>query len=328
MSTHWRGLARALLAGKRRAAAAVIVVVLAAAGGASGGAPAEIRSPDEPSVPWSHVKLQGQRLGSRITADVRVETLSAAGESARFLPSPFGEGFKATGPRVTKLSVTARIDLPARQPITLESYVWFDPLRGTPLYRIRTRFGLDDYYQMFRFTREGVFRRQLEPASQAEAARPPKSWTKTGEHFYAYPSGEQQCEPVSEPSIVIYKLLTAVMPPPPEGPTSACVFHKRQAHRMEIHPAGAQSIRFDYVEQRPEAETVHSGAMEARMLRLESEPIGSYRGEVEEFLENGARIYVSPDGRLPLMVGCDLPLVGRVELKLIQVGTRTGRSDS
>jgi hypothetical protein len=167
-------------------------------------APAVQVAADPGRVPWSFFALQAERLGNRITAEVQIAALPAAAERAQFLPGPQGVPFSPSGPELLKLSVTTVIEILGRQPVRIESHVWFDPRDGIPLFRIRTRSGVDDYHQLFWFTREGVFRRQREPASPVEAARPPESWTKLGEHFYPYGPAAQGCPRVLESSILIY----------------------------------------------------------------------------------------------------------------------------
>jgi len=200
----------------------------------------------------------------------------------------------------------------------LENHAWLDPRDGTPLYLIRTRVGLDDYYQQFRFAQEGVFRRQREPGSAAEAAGPPESMSKIGEHFFAYPPGDERCHPVLETSTLIYllsvapaKMLLDLNP--------LCVFHKRQLHRVSLQNAPGESVGFDYLEKKGETETRRFGTAPARKIKIESRPIGSYRGEVEDFFRDGIQLVLSLDGSLPLMASCDLSLIGGVEMRLKEI---------
>lgn len=269
-------------------------------------------------VPWTFFALQAERLGNHITTEVRIATLPAAAERARFLPGPKGVVFSPSGPELLKLSVTAVIGILGRPPVRIESHVWFDAQDGTPLFRIRTRSGRGDYHQMFWFTREGVYRRQREPASPAEAARPPESWTKLGEHFYPYGPAAQGCPRILETSILIY-LLSAAPITEKEGAPSMCVFHKRHLHRVSFKPGTSKTISVDFLEKTPAGEKRCSGAMPAQRIRIESQPLGTYRGNVEDFFENGMLLHVSPDGRLPLMVSCELPLIGRMDLYLKEI---------
>jgi len=276
------------------------------------------RGPGAYSVPWSFMSLQGERLGSRVTADVRIEALRAAVEQVRFLPSPRGEPVSLSGPEVLKLSLRIQIDIIGRQPIRLDNHVWFDPRTGLPLYLTRARFGLSDYDQQFRFTQEGVFRRQREPASAAEATKPPESWSKVGENFYEYPPNEGGGHPVSE--TLIYLLSNGAVPPKGEVGLLS-VFHKRQLHRVSVRASVTEPVALDYLEKNGVGESRRSGTAEAQKIRIESRPIGSYKGDVEDFdfVNDGMLVYLSLDGRLPLRASCEVPLIGRVDLSLREI---------
>lgn len=298
----WLGIAAAVLGLGGRSDAADI---------ASGGVFAR-------TVAWSYASFQADRLGGKVTAEVWIAALPVAAEQAAFLPSPRGEPFRVSGPDVLKLSIHIRIDIIGRRPVKMQNHVWFDPRDGTPLFLVRTRVGVDEYHQQFRFTQEGAFRRQREPASAAEAAGPPESWSKRGEHFYAYPPGGESCPPVLETSTLIY-LLSATPAKGLHDLSPLCVFHKRQLHRVSLQAAPAESVGFDYLEKKGETETRRSGTSSARKIRIESRPIGSYRGQVEDFFRDGTQLALSLDGSLPLMASCDLPLIGEVEMKLNKI---------
>jgi len=303
---------------RRRWAGLVIAAALLVPGVRGEAADLAARGPGPFSVPWSFLSLQGERLGSRVAADVRIEALRTVVEQGRFLPSPRGEPVRPSGPEVLKLSLRIQIDIIGRQRILLENQVWFDPQTGLPLYLIRMRFGLSDYHQQFRFTQEGVFRRQREPASAAEALKPPESWSKVGENFYEYPPNEAGGHPVSE--TLIYLLSGGAVPPRGEVGLLS-VFHKRQLHRVSVRASVAEPVTFDYLEKNGAVESRRSGTVQAQKIRIESRPIGSYKGDVEDFdfVNNGMLVYLSLDGRLPLRVSCEVPLIGRVDLSLKEI---------
>jgi hypothetical protein len=296
----------------------LIAAALLALGGGSDAAAPALGGAAAQALTWSYASYQAERLGGRVTAEIRVGALPAAAEQAAFLPSPRGEPYRVCGPEVVKLSIRIRIDLPGRGPLIVENHLWMDPREGTPFFLVRTRKGLDDYDQQFRFTREGVFRRQREPASAAEADRPSEFWTKRGEHFYAFPPEETNGPPVLETSSLIYLLSAGAERGAGDiGPLR--VFHKRQLHRVNLRAAPVAAAGVDYLEKRGPTEARRSGTTPALRFRLESRPVGAYRGEVEEFFRDGALLEQSLDGRLPLMASCELPLIGRVEMRLKEI---------
>jgi hypothetical protein len=96
------------------------------------------------------------------------------------------------------------------------------------------------------------------------------------------------------------------------------VFHKRLLHRVSFFPETPKTVSVDFLEKTPAGENRRSGAMPAQRIRIESQPLGTYRGDGEDFFD-GMLLHVSPDGRLPLMVSCELPLIGRMELRLKEI---------
>lgn len=299
----------------------VVAAALLVFGARSEAADLAARSPGAFSVPWSFLSLQADRLGSRVAADVRIEALLADVEQNQFLPSPRGEPVGLSGPEVLKLSLRIQLDIIGRQPIQLESQAWLDPRTGLPHYLVRTRFGLSDYYQRFRFTQEGVFRRQREPASSAETAKPPESWSTVGEHYYLYPPNEGGGHAVSE--TLIYLVSNGAVPPKGEVGLLS-VFHKRQLHRVSVRASVTEPVAFDYLETNGVGKSRRSGTALAQKIRIESRPIDSYRGDVEDFdfVKDGMLVYLSLDGRLPLKLSCEVPLIGRVDLSLKEIRFR------
>jgi len=290
-------------------------VLLAVAAALSAGAGPAAAATD---VPWSSLTLQASRLGNTATAEVKIEVLPAAAEIPKFIDSARGQPFPVSGADVLRLTVGTTLDIVGGKRVRFENQLWFDPHTNRPLYLVRTRSGLKDYHQRFRFTRGGVFRLQREPASAEEVAKPPEFWTKLGEHFYSYPSDREACSAAVETSMLIplVGVLTS------EHNTAAeplCVFHKRQFHRVSVHPQPIQQIPFDYMEKRVGQEARRVGTVAAVGVSIASRPIGSYRGDVEDFIRGGSRLYLSPMERIPLVVSGELPLIGRVEMQLREI---------
>lgn len=299
--------------GGGRKAAFWSVLLLAAALSAAAGPAAQ-----GSGVPWSALTLQATQLGSTATTEVTLDLRPAASETPQFIESRRGQPLQASGAAVQKLSVATTLDIFGSRSVRFENQLWLDPLTRTPLYLIRTRFGLKDYHQRFRFTREGVFRQQREPASARETAEPPESWSKLGEHFYPYPPERPAGSPVIETSMLI-TLVGAFAAEPPDTIAALGVFHKRQVHRVSVQALPAQRVRFDYLEKRAGQETRRAGTVWAPGVAIASRPIGSYRGDVEDFIRDGSQLFLSPGDFLPLVVSGELPLIGRVEMELKEV---------
>jgi hypothetical protein len=293
------------------AAATALVVGLVCGG------PAPAASEAAPAVPWTSFRFEAERLGSRVTVEVRVDPEPAAPLPPGLWPSVRGEPLRPSGPTVLKLTVLATIDPIGISPIRLEGRVWFDPATGTPLRTVRTREGSDDYAQWFVFGREGVFRRQHEPLDRAQAAGPPENWTRVSENAYAGPADGARCPSLVETLMLVYRMSSSAA----QGSFELdplCVFHKRQLHLVRFRAERRAQVAFDYLERRGGAAERRAGSTGAVTIRLSATPIGSYHGDVEPFFKD-AQLTVSADGRLPLAGACEFPVIGRVDLSLKEI---------
>lgn len=288
-------------------AAALLILLAGPATGAPPAAPA-----------WSSFTMQASRLGSTATAVVERRMIAASAARSVFIDSPRGRPLETAQAEVQKLSITVVIEITGGRRIRLENHLWSDPHTGSPLYLVRTRDGLKDYHQQFRFTREGVFRRQREPASAREAAGPPESWSKRGEHFYPFPGDGARCPPIIESSQLI-PLAAAFGEDGLGNVGPLCVFHKRQVHRVRLQPQPPQPIRFDFLERGPDGEKRRVGTVSVPGMRLTSQPIGSYRGNVEDFVREGTFFFLSPEGSWPLAAVGEMPFFGQVEMSLTEI---------
>jgi len=294
-------------------AAAAAWLVLSAGLNAAEAAEKAIASPS--AVPWTEFRLQAEKLVGRVTADVRIEPEP----TASFPPGPWpalrGEPIRPEGSTALKLSISVTIEPRGMAPLRMENRLWFDPASGAPLRLIRTRTGTGDYAQWFVFGREEVVRRQYEPANALQAKGPPERWTRISENAYAFRS--ERCPSPAETSMLVYLLSDAVARGALEL-APRCVFHKRQLHRLSFRTQREDRVAYDYLERSEAGSRRRSGAGDAVTIRIESSPVGSYRGSVEPWFKDGF-LTTSADGHLPLAVACDLPVVGHVELRLEEI---------
>jgi hypothetical protein len=93
---------------------------------------------------------------------------------------------------------------------------------------------------------------------------------------------------------------------------SRCLFHKRQLHRLTFQKEKREQT-YNYLERRDYDSQRRTGTTSAIVIHMQSIPIGFYDGKLEPWFKD-AFVTVSADGKLPLVVACDLPIVGHVEL--------------
>jgi hypothetical protein len=279
-------------------------------------AEAGVKSAASPSVvPWTELRFRAEKLSGRITAEVRLEPEPAAPLPPGQWPTVKGEPIRPESATVLKLSIRLTIEPPGMDPLRMENRLWFDPVSLAPLRLIRTRGGYDDYLQWFVFGRERVFRRQLEPENLRQAKAPPENWTRVSEKGFLF--REESCPSSAETSMLVYLLSDAVA----RGVLDLaprCVFHKRQLHRLSFRTQRQPGVPYDYLERSAGESRRCAGAGDAVTIRIESTPVGTFDGSVEPWFKEGFLTF-SADGRLPLVVACDLPVVGQVELRLDEV---------
>lgn len=268
---------------------------------------------------WRAIELQGARLGNSVSVSIRLDRAPAAGIEKGFLDFPRGRPFAAGGAAIGLLEVTTRIEPLAHRPVALVSRVWFDPAGATPLQRYRSRRGEGDYDQTFRFGPEGVFRRQLEPRSPEEAAKPPEGWTKRDESFYARPGGPGA---MTETSLLMV-ILSAAELEAGSAPEEVVVFNRRQFHRIVMRPGALRRLPAALVVHGPgEAKRVVE-SLEAIPVALEARPLDPGAKDPEHFsflgLTEGVVLFLEKGTRLPVQVNGALPGVGSVELRAREI---------
>ncbi len=266
-------------------------------------------------VPWTALRFQAEKLTGRITAEVWLEPEPAASLPSGRWPTVKGEPIRPEGAIILKLSIRLTIEPPGMAPLRMENRLWFDPVSLAPLRLIRTRAGYDDYLQWFVFGREQVFRRQHEPENLRQANGPPENWTRVSEKGFVFRA--ENCPSPAETSMLVYLLCDAVARGVPDL-APRCVFHKRQLHRLSFRTERQPGLPYDYLERSGGESQRRTGAGDAVTIRIESTPVGSYDGSVEPWFKEGF-LTLSTDGRLPLVVACDLPVVGHVELRLDEI---------
>lgn len=206
--------------------------------------------------------------------------------------------------------------------VRLDKQVWFCPENADAFQSIWMRLGEDDYKRTFRFTRQGAYRVQREPANQQEAELPSEEWTKIRNSFYPYSLDSWRCKQVSEPSVLIYLVSAS---PISEGniPAHFCIFYKRQLHDVRLIPRGSEALEVDYVEKSGENLIRTNGAVKAVRVSLNAASSQADEEDGESFsflgLKEDIEIFLDPQSRIPLMVRGVIPLAGRVELKLREI---------
>ncbi|UCF93506.1 MAG: hypothetical protein JSW39_04910 [Desulfobacterales bacterium] len=236
--------------------------------------------------------------------------------------NPTGTPVPASNSQNYHLDVHTTLDRIFHSPVKLNTQTWFRAEDAAALGRIRLRRGQDDFQKIYRFTQEGVYRRQREPHDRLEAQLTPAQWTDVKETFYAYDLVRLGCPQVSEASLLIYIVSAAAISQRSES-LSLCVFGKRQLHWVRLRADRLAPLEVSYVAQTQEAANRKNGTVKALRIALETQPLDSELDEVENFsflgFQKEIAIDIDPTSRIPLHASGIIPGVGKVSLALREV---------
>jgi hypothetical protein len=148
-------------------------------------------------------------------------------------------------------------------------------------------------------------------------------WTNIEESFYPYDLEKSDCLSVSEPSVLLFFVSTASLSLGDE-PSSLCVFNKKQLHRVQIQVDKLQRLKVNYIEKMPTAETLKDGEIDALKISFKPTSLFKDKAEAEPFsflkLKGDFEIFIEKTTRIPVLVKGQIPNIGRVEVKLFEVG--------
>jgi hypothetical protein len=307
----------------------LLLIAVLAMGTALAALPASAPAqPDAPSsydfqrVPWKQVRYRASNWATTLTAAMTLEALPAGQTQAALLKSDRGTPIQASGPQTLYMRLDMRMDFLFRAPVQITNEVWFNPDDAAALGRYRLRRGEDDFEKTYRFTQQGVFRRNREPGTAEEAKLNPEDWSRMVETFYPHDLAQLGCPVVTDRLLLIY-IVSAANRLKDGQPLSLCVFGKRQLHRVWLKAEGRQLLKADFIERKQQIQTQRQGEIEARKISLRTEPMAPGQDEAENFsflgLIDNIVIFVDPHSNLPLQVSGDIPEVGSGDLKLLEV---------
>ena len=284
---------------------------------------------DPARISWTDLSFQAKNFWVEVSTDVQLRPL-AASKLANVLPaSPKGNPIKPLTPEAAEMTIHTSIDPKVRSAVSIDNRIWFDPTDASALGRIRLRRGEDDFKKMYRFTRQGVFRHQIEPKDKKEALLAPENWTHENDNFYAYNPAKLGCSGITERSLLIYILASADLSRV-DHPISLCVFGKRQLHRVQLKAEGKQRIKADYYEKLPGKKVRVEKELEVYKIAVYAEPMESDLSEAENFSFMGFHkdiaIYIDPASRLLLKASGIISGVGKVDLTLHEAQLKSDKN--
>ena len=274
---------------------------------------------DAGRVRWTDLTFHATNFWVEVSTSIQLVSLPAAEVETLLLPSPKGDPVQPETPQLYQMTIHTTIDPKFRPSVNIFDRIWFNPSDAAALGRIRQRRGEDDFKKMYRFTRQGVFRHQIEPKDKKEALLAPENWTRRSDNFYAYDTAKLGCSGITERSLLIY-ILSAADISKTGNPLSLCVFEKRQLHRVQPRAEGKHPLKAAYFEKSSDKKIEIAKEVEAIKIALDAEPMESDLDEVENFsflgLHKDIVVYIDPARFIPIRVTGTIPTVGNVELNL------------
>ena len=264
---------------------------------------------DPEAVAWSRLELEATKFFLTARSAVELAGRPSREAVAELLVPTQGHGL---APRGTE---SFRVDLHTRI-LNRDSRVrfWFDPGDARALQRSSyDRSKKRSRHRTYRYTRDGVFRRTLNPAD-GEVDRPYASWSRVDEHFVPLPAAGSA---VTEAAALLY-LIPAGDFRAPGDRQRVRVFTRGKVREVDVAAAGKERIRVSYAEVSDAGERRVEGEVEA--LRVAVRPLAAAGEDKDDFkllgLEGDIDIFLEPRTRALLLVRGKVDLAGTVHLRL------------
>jgi len=280
---------------------------------------------DPKHVPWTQLAYGIKNFSFEVNVQVQLESLPAAEVEASLIISPQGSPISSWSPDLGRITIHYLVDSIFKSPVKTINQVWFNPKDATALGRIRLRRGDEDFKKVYRFTDQGVFRHQREPKNAQELLEQPDKWTDVQESFYAYNPVQLGCPNVTERLVLIYIVSAAELSESMQ-PLSFCVFGRRQLFHVRLKPQGFHSLKVDFIEKKQQGEVRRQSEVEALKIAIETQPLASDLKKVEDFsflgFQEDIAIFIDSESGLPIQISGEIPMAGKVTIKLNEVWLR------
>jgi hypothetical protein len=278
---------------------------------------------DSSGIPWKTLSFKCENFWGTAISKVKLDLLRSTNAEKLLIPNPKGRALMPKGSQVLTVSVNSTIDPLIGPDDYSETKIWFTPQEGAALQRIRVRLGKEKWQKVYRWTDSGVYRLRKKPNDSDEENQPMERWTNREESFYPYDLEKNDCLNVSEPSVLLFFVSTARLSLG-DKPSTLCVFNKKQLHRVQIQVERLQRLKVNYIEKSPKAETLKDGEIDALKISFKPTSLFKDKAETEPFsflkLKGDFEIFIEKSTRIPVLVKGQIPNIGRVEVKLLEVG--------
>jgi hypothetical protein len=196
--------------------------------------------------------------------------------------------------------------------------ILFNAENGRACRRIRQRNGKDPWIKAYFWTRRGVQRRKVRPASPNEKTQLPAKWTQRSQTFYPYPI-KSGCLVITDSVSLIY-MLSVLDYSRLQLPFELCVFGKKQFHRLTIDAQPSFPIKASFKTHSASGDDSVEDRLKPLVFTVSAEPAVPTSIESEKFsllgLQKDICIYIDQARRLPIRVSGVNAKLGNLVLNL------------
>ena len=297
--------------GRGRPLAAVLLVLAGVRPSATRAAEPPDVSLDPARVAWRALYYTAHKMGISASIAVRMggpgvpEGRSGGGEAA------------VAGDGIVLESTT---HLPGRVFLAREEV---DPVQARALSIVDTETGAKNHRKTYTLTTRGFFLDLLEPASRAQAAKPPERWTQATRSFTGYPRALPPAAPITGPIGLLYAMSAA----PLKAPGDAFTVHvlvQTNVERVTVQVESVETVALDFRETSGGVERAVVGPISALRLVVRSRPVDPAATSAFRIFGLGGDVELlwDPARHLPVEIAGSVRVLGRVKVHLASVTMR------
>ena len=196
--------------------------------------------------------------------------------------------------------------------------VWFLADSGSALQRIRLKPGKQGSLKLFRYGRDGVYRKRIEPRGREEADLPPEQWGRVKRSFYPYPEDRAGCPRVLDPLALLHTLSATDWSAGSE--LEFCVFNKQGLYLVRLQSQGRERVQTGFQLQQGKSIRLVEQQVDAWKVSLTSRALHPESGDLDPFeflgFEGDVQLLLEPDLGIPIRLSGEIPAAGPVALDL------------
>ncbi|MDX9786696.1 MAG: hypothetical protein RBT11_07965 [Desulfobacterales bacterium] len=269
-----------------------------------------------PPSSWKRLTFDGSGTSAKITT--RIQLTSTAEMPGDLITT--GEGKALDGVEMaentTLLTVETTVHYLLFFNATYTEHILFNTANARVYRRIRQRHGTDPWVKAYYWTRQGVQRRKIMPASPDEKKQAPVKWTRQSQSLFPYPD-ERECLVISDSTMLCYLLSVLEYR---KLPSVLCVFGKARFHRLIIDEQASFPIKTAFKMHSSSGDDRVEAQLTPLVFSVSALPAVSPAIKPEPFsllgLEKDICIYIDPSRRLPIRVSGVNPKLGNLILNL------------